>query len=293
VWDCLKILLGLMLCCQAAYASERIIDLHTGQDVTPEALAGVLIQQDFVLLGELHDNEMHHQRRGQLIQAMQAYRPTVVAEHMELGKPVHATHELLSGLEQAGFDAKAWAWPLHQSLFEPILQAGIPLMGGNITRDMARKVVREGEQTLPVHLQTLISQAPLIEQAGNRLDGDLIDSHCGMMNTSMLPGLRLAQRARDAAMFDALRSASNRPAVLVAGNGHVRQDYGVPSMIRRWLPEARYLSIGFIEDRQGVAPDIQQYAEQYDYLWMTDATEREDPCAAFANQAPSASAPNT
>lgn len=88
------------------------------------------------------------------------------------------------------------------------------------------------------------------------------------MPMQMLPGMRLAQRARDAALLYTVRTSA-RPVVLIAGNGHVRKDYGVPSM----MGNERFVSIGLVE-----APvDTTAMYRQFDYLWITDAA----PCARF------------
>jgi uncharacterized iron-regulated protein len=89
-----------------------------------------------------------------------------------------------------------------------------------------------------------------------------------------LPGMRLAQRARDAAMLAALENAPGRPAILVAGNGHVRKDYGIPSL----MGTSSHVSVGFIESP---VPDATQY-RMYDYVWVTDPAQREDRCAEMA-----------
>lgn len=186
-------------------------------------------------------------------------------------------------LENAGFNAKGWRWPLHEPLFQAIVKSDIPLIGGNIARETARKAVREGESALSDDLVQLIRQAPLSEEARSALDSDLLRGHCGQLPDNMLEGLRLAQRARDAAMFHTLRHYQKDPApvVLLAGNGHVRLDYGVPSLIRQHLPDARSVSIGFLEEGPVLVDDINTQRDRYDYLWVVPGMLRTDPCEAF------------
>ncbi len=61
-----------------------------------------------------------------------------------------------------------------------------------------------------------------------------------------------AQFARDAVMADVLRRHSQRGAVLLAGNGHVRRDLGVP----RWLgaEPARVFTLGLVEQGDTQTP---------------------------------------
>lgn len=265
----------------APTGAAQIIDNRNGSPLTQQALVEILAGQQYILLGELHDNPQHHQLRGDLIRALQAYRPNVVAEHLERDHQVTADGDLLDALTAAGFDAKSWRWPLHQPLFQAITTSGLTLVGGNIPRAMARDAVRNGESALPQELRQTIAQAPLDAAAQAAQDDDLQNGHCGQLPAAMLPGLRLAQRARDAAMFLTLQhwQQGDTPAILLAGNGHVRRDYGIPSLIRHYQPDARQVSIGFVEEGKTLPG-----SDQFDYLWVTAAPERTDPCAAMQRQ---------
>ncbi|ROH86245.1 hypothetical protein ED236_07335 [Pseudomethylobacillus aquaticus] len=275
----------------AAQAAEpNIFDVGTGAPVSRIQLIERLATTQFVLLGEMHDNTDHHAKRGELIAALNTPHARVVAEHLELAKQVQASDDLKASLEQAGFDAQGWDWPLHAPLFSAVLEAGVPLSGGNISRETARNAVRTGASALPEALSQLIALAPLDASVQSRLNEDLLGSHCGHMPASMLDGMRLAQHARDAAMFSALRDSQGKPAILVAGNGHVRHDYGVPALIRQHLPEASIVSVGFIEE-DGKTPALEQYRGQFDYVWIVPAIKRDDPCLAFAPPANKAATP--
>lgn len=254
---------------------ERIVEVASGRELSRAELLAKLRSSDYVLLGERHDNALHHQRRGELLQALGAGAP-VVAEHLTRGQRVPAQGELLPRLEAAGFEAKAWAWPLHEPLFAPAAAPGHRLLGGNVPRELARQVARQGEAALPPELKTVTTPAPLDAAAAQALDADLVQGHCGMLGGERLAGMRWAQRARDAAMWLSLKEAAalGRPAVLLAGNGHVRLDYGVPQLARQDQPAARLLSLGFVES----ASPLQ--GAPYDYVWITAAPSgRGDPCA--------------
>lgn len=259
-------------------SNERIVEVASGREISRDELLQRLRAADYVLLGEQHDNAVHHQRRGQLLTALGAGVP-VVAEHMTRGQavlPPLLGSELLPRLEAAGFDAKAWRWPLHEPLFTAAAAPGRMLVGGNAPREQVREVARKGEAALPEDLKMVALAAPLGEVGRSALDADLVQGHCGMLAGERLDSMRWAQRARDAAMWLALQQVAQvqgRPAVLVAGNGHVRTDYGVAQLIAALQPAARVASVGFVETgakREG-AP--------YTYVWITAAPPREDACA--------------
>ncbi len=110
-----------------------------------------------------------------------------------------------------------------------------------------------------------------------------------MAPESVVPRIVLAQRLRDAAMAQALVDAATASgAILIAGNGHVRADLGVPVYLQApGLPDAgaRSLSVGLIEvtDDDARASDFPRQVVAahpgFDYLWFTAPAAREDPCA--------------
>jgi uncharacterized iron-regulated protein len=78
--------------------------------------------------------------------------------------------------------------------------------------------------------------------------------------------------------------------VLIAGAGHVRRDYGVPMYLASKMPDARVISLAFVEVSRG-EPDPPAYAMQFqrqtlpfDYVWFTPRVDDQDPCAAFKEQ---------
>ncbi len=259
--------------------NAQVIDLNTGDEISEQALAERLRRQDIVLLGELHDNVRHHQLRGELINRIAVATTTVVAEQLPTGAQVSFQGLLRDDLEAAGFDGRGWGWPLHEPLFDAIRLRALPLLGGNLPKGYSKQLVSGGDAALTDALAVPYRQAPLAPQALARLDGDLVDGHCGQLPDKYLAPMRLVQRATDVSMANAL--LSHVPAVLVAGNGHVRKDYGVPQLISALAPSLKISSVGFYErhgDRQEL---IKSLAGRYDYVWLTEPAERSDPCENF------------
>lgn len=262
--------------------ADTVIELVSGRPMTEAALLALIKSSDFVLLGELHDNPHHHARRGALLAQLRA--PAVlVAEHLPSPARVQLTPELdlSAALTEAGFDAKAWRWPLHRALFDGAAQAGLPLLGGNATRELARQVAREGRAALPDDAGLLLWDAsPLSAAARASLAADLVLGHCGQLSSGpRLDGMVWAQGLRDASMWQTLQAAATagaQPAVLLAGNGHVRLDYGVGHLARSQRPQVKLISVGFGEAGRPLPAGV------YTHIWITAAAERVDPCAGFA-----------
>lgn len=255
--------------CAAPRAADRILGAN-GEALGFDGLLARARAAEVVLLGELHDNPAHHAARARLVLLLGA-GVTVVAEQLERGRRVDPGPDTRSRLVAAGFDERAWRWPLHESLFEPLLAAGLPVVGGNAPQAEVRRVAREGESAWPVDLAALARAAGPLSGAGlAALDRDLDDGHCGQLPPARLPAMRSAQGLRDASMWQALVEAPGRRKVLVAGNGHVRRDYGVP----RFATAGRTLfCVGFLEDGDA------ESGLPFDAVWITRRAEREDACA--------------
>lgn len=264
--------LALAGCAAWRGGGERIVEAAGGREITRDELLQRIRTSDYTLLGELHDNPHHHARRAELLRELGG-GIAVVAEHLPRGAPVSFGPDLGASLTAAGFDAKGWRWPLHEPLFAALAQTGAVLTGGNLARDLARRIAREGEPALSPELAAILRAAPLPAAAQAVLDAELVAGHCGQLPPARVPGMRWAQRARDASMALTLEEARARPALLLAGNGHVRLDHGVGRLLAARHPQARLVSVAFAE------PGASAAELSCTHLWITEGVAREDPCA--------------
>jgi uncharacterized iron-regulated protein len=249
----------------------------------PEA---ALRSAPFVLLGEVHDNPQHHAERAALLSRLLAdgRRSTVVFEQMGRDQDAAlaaAPREAEAQSEAGALDRQGWRWPLHKPLFEAALAGGAQLRGGNISREQARALVREGAAAWPADLMALKQAAPWDEAREQALRREIDQGHCGAMPARLMPGMVLAQRGRDAAMAQALLQARAQGAqrvILIAGNGHVRRDLAVPLYLQAaGVPAAQIRVLGYLEQGDASAGE----AGRYDAVLQAPAVPREDPCAAL------------
>jgi uncharacterized iron-regulated protein len=116
--------------------------------------------------------------------------------------------------------------------------------------------------------------APDWQQAQER---EIDRGHCGALPASLWPRMAQAQLARDAVMADLLRRhAAAHGLVLLAGNGHVRRDIGVPRWLNGSPLQPRLFVLGLLEhDDTRTSPDA------FDATLRTEVAERPDPCVEF------------
>ena len=264
--------------------STVIVDLRTGARIAPAELARRMAAADIVLLGEQHDNAAMHRSRASLLRAQAPRRVSAVFEHFARSAtpiaPPAAGEAKDAWLDRNGFDRKGWQWPLHAALVDAALDNAAELRGTNLSREALRDVVRKGGGAAPAELRRLTEAAPMDSGARAILDADLVAGHCGQLPAAMVPGMRDAQVARDAAMAEALLAGrSGGQPWLLAGNGHVRADIAVPRLLRVAVPTAKLLVVGFVELGAGSVLPALPPSTMYDIAVFVPAATRPDPCA--------------
>lgn len=281
------LLLALTLALTAGCAQAPVAppDAHAAAPALPPELRSAR----FILLGEVHDNPQHHAWRAAWLRTLLADgRPTRVvfeqldrAKDAELRQARSATPTDSTAIARAGgLDEKGWRWPLHQPLFDAVLATPAEVVGGNLARDAVRAVVRQGPSAVPADLSPRLDAPGWTTAQQRDTEADIERGHCGALPASQFAPMALAQRVRDVAMAQAMLTApAGTRVVLIAGNGHVRQDRGVPHHLRAaGVPAAQIVSVGFVETGEQPAPGT------YGRTVVTARTERPDPCEAFGKK---------
>jgi uncharacterized iron-regulated protein len=284
----------------------RIWDVRAARWVTESQLVAALASVRYRLLGEIHDNPEHHTIRARLISELAArdLHPAVVMEQFDLDhdealRAAQASSVDAETLADAGqLDRKGWLWPMHKPILEAAVGAHLPVRAANLPRTFFshHDVQSLVEKDTSAIWYARFHAAKWTDAQATELHDDILASHCGKVPESVVPRIVLAQRIRDAAMAQALVDAAasvpepgNRGgAILIAGDGHVRADLGVPIYLHApGTPgaDARSSSVGLVEasDEERHANDFPRalVAEHpgFDYIWFTPPAAREDPCA--------------
>ncbi|MGH8721580.1 MAG: ChaN family lipoprotein [Burkholderiales bacterium] len=269
-------------------AAERFVD-RVG-------LMAELARADFVLLGERHDNLEHHRLQAELVHALQqaSSRPKPVAFEMI---PADRQIEVVKYRKEhpddaAGLgEALGWSrsgWPDWRRSYAPIAQAaldaGAEIVAADLSRAQRDEVRRRGADALrPPFLRRTGLDRDLPPPLFAALQDEIQEAHCGVVPEQALGGMVQVQRARDAMLADRLAAVAGRAGgILIAGGEHVRKDRGVPRYLARLRPDARIVSLAFVETGQAqsrLSKDL-----PYDYLWFTEPIERADPCVEHREQ---------
>ncbi|MBD9426638.1 ChaN family lipoprotein [Pseudomonas sp. PDM15] len=252
----------------------QIVDLASGERISPEQLVERLAQARRVLVGEQHDNPDHHALQLWLSRELSAQRAqgSVLMEMInpnQQAKVEQVQAEIRAGQPPAdAFVALAWLpnwdWGLYGALVQHELRQPYPLLSANLDRAEIMQIY----QARPT-LRGSASTAPAVQE---KLQEDIRESHCGLLPDSQIPAMLAVQQQRDRRMAERL-AAAPKPAMLLAGAFHVRKDLGVP------------LHLTDLGAGEGNAVLIlaevgkEPAAGSADYVWYTAANAPEDHCA--------------
>lgn len=270
--------------------------------VEPEELAAQAAESEILLLGEKHDNPDHHRLQAWLLEEVAARRgkpPLVVFEAIDEDQRAALEAHLAShpqdsqGLGEAiAWDERGWPdWSHYRPLAEIALRSGGTLVPGSLPRASLRALGREGSSALEPRWSALAApEARLPLELREDLGRDIAEGHCDMLPDAAVESLTQVQEVKDAYMAEALlKTLRDRPsglAVLVAGNGHVRRDRGVPWHLSRRAPGQRLFVFVPIEVAAGATrvADYDRGPLPFDAVWFTPRSDDQDPCARFRKQ---------
>lgn len=275
----------------------RIWDATSERHVTMGALVESLERAHFRLLGEVHDNPDHHAIQAELLEAIAAggLKPVVAFEQFDSDRDAALQQRLASGklvpddvAEAVDFDYKGWNWDFYRPLVAIALRHGMPLRAANLSRMSAAPIARKGMAALePGRIAALRLETAWTAEREQGLRAIIREGHCGALPESVVPTMAVAQRARDATLAESLLGAGRDGGVLIAGNGHVRRDLGVPIYLSAAAAERSSCAVGIVEvdaEKQHPQAYLQSMASRmplYDFVCFTPRWDRPDPCAAF------------
>ena len=252
----------------------QIVELASGQVITPQQLVERLARASRVLVGEQHDNPDHHALQLWLSRELAAQRPQGSLLLEMLNPDQQARVEQVQAEVRAGCAPRdtlaalawqpGWDWGLYGALVQYQLRQPYPLLAANLDRAEIMQIYRARPT-----LQGSASAAPSVQE---KLQADIRESHCGLLPESQIPAMLAVQQQRDRRMAERLLAAP-QPAMLLAGAFHVRKDLGVPLHLADLGAGEGNLVLILAEVGKPPA------ADSADYVWYTAANAPEDHCA--------------
>lgn len=270
--------------------------------ITMDKLKTQVLNYNVILLGETHDNARHHQLQALFIQHLHNNQrsPTVAFEMLnrsqqDIINQFQTAHGNVRDKTDSFAEVVQWQktgwpdWPYYRPVFYAAIENNLPVIAANQDRKTIRKVIKQGSEILDQNYQDLLKKYQYNDTLKQKLEQEVLSAHCDMLPEKMLSPMLMGQQVRDLSMALAMQSTltgkeATESAVLIAGSGHTRTDYGVPYYLQQEAPELNTISIAFIEVRDGKFQP-EQYAQPwgteqlpFDYVWFTPHAQREDQC---------------
>ncbi|HCF27305.1 MAG TPA: hypothetical protein DEV81_08920 [Cyanobacteria bacterium UBA11049] len=245
-----------------------------------------LAKANVVYLGETHDNSEDHKIQLQIIQELQRRNPKKIAIAMEMFQHPYQNilNRYLAGelseqelVEQSEYNQR-WGYPWEY--YAPILRFAkekqLPVIALNIPAQITRQVARAGLESLKP--QQLLLIPPLKEiQTDNIEYRQLLAKSFGQHhhfshgNSSGFERFFQAQVVWDetmAAQIAKFLQANSRDRVVVlAGQGHIIYNYGIPSRVARRLQNKRFVQRSVL-----LSPPQEDFVDTHppiaDFVWQ-------------------------
>lgn len=240
---------------------------------TVPALLDRVLPTPLLLLGEQHDAAEHQALQRDVVEAL-ARRGQLAALVMEMIEQGRSTQGLPGDADEARVrealgwpDQSGWPWPVYGPVVMAAVRNGVPVVGGNLPRSQMRDAMGN------TALDNTVSESVLQRQR----DG-IRESHCNLLPQSQIAPMTRIQLARDQALARSAAQAviAGKTVVLVAGNGHVRRDLGVPLHLPAGLDHKVVMA------QAGTAKN--ELAPPTDAVWRTPALAPRDHCAELKQQ---------
>lgn len=229
-----------------------------------------------IVLGEQHDAAAHQQWEADTVRQL-ARCQALAAVVIEMAPRGGSTGALASGAgeEQVRqalvWQETAWPWQRYRDVVMAAVQAGVPVLGGNLPRERMKEAM--ADTRFDHHLPAALWQLQL----------DAIrEGHCDLLPEAQWAPMARIQLARDESLAQTARQAQQelgtpgRSVLVIAGRGHARRDIGLPT----WLADPASAKVALARS-PAQASTLQPSGD----WWQTlPAAEAADHCAQLRSQ---------
>jgi len=248
-------------------------------EVVPEAEALARVAHaETLLLGEKHDNPDHHRLQAELLAAQ---RPaSVVLEMLDLDQDVSAATTPAELATTVGWEESGWPeFAMYEPVFAQAYGLKARVVPGNPPHDLLMAAMRGGLASLPPDdLAGMDLSATSTPSERERLEQDIVASHCGHAPAAMVNMMVQGQELKDRSLARALEQALP-PRALIAGHGHTRRDGGVPVYLSSAPLVVHFQEVG----DEALTPSEYDLAGA-DLVWFTARVDDLDPCERFQEE---------
>jgi uncharacterized iron-regulated protein len=268
----------------AAWASVSASgdQINQAQERANAEVLQAIAQSQVVYLAETHDDAADHAAQLEIIQALAEQGEVAIGLEMFQRPFQPVLDAYLSGaITEATLIAESeyeTRWGFDWAFYAPILQYAkanqIPVIALNTPTEVTRKVASEGLESLAgedLAYIPPIEQLALDDEDYRRSLQSVVSAHGGAGHSSAFDNFFEAQVLWDETMAEGvaaqLLAQPNRQMIVLAGEGHIVNGYGIPNRVVRRLPNVVHNSVRLVAAEEEVA------LEETDFVWITETSE--------------------
>lgn len=258
------VLAGLIACQSLDISQKRIFHPQTNRYLTLSEFVQEVQNTPMILLGEKHDNSIHHQAEIALFQ--QLYQTgklrSVALEMLPTSQQVDINQALErlrqtpnvsnSTVKQILPWTEKWDWSQYGDLITALSNSKVQVLGGNLDRCEIDTLFR-GAYPLNGNRST----QPAIKQ---RIAKTIAQNHQIDPNDQTIQTMVTIQQFKDRRMAEALIKG-NKSTLLIAGNFHVNKAVGVPVHLAD-LGKNQFVVISLVKQLDDIN------LKESDYIWL-------------------------
>jgi uncharacterized iron-regulated protein len=261
---------------QGHFRIGRIVHLKTGKAISFDQLIDQVGSRRLIFIGEVHNNPEHHLIQVQILQAlMSQYKSLTVAMEFFNETQQSVLDHYLKGsttetefLKDVDWD-KNWAYAYH--FYRPLLtmtkEKGRKILAINAPNPIVKKVARSGLSSLaPIERNQLASHINLKNESHREYLYQIYKKH-SHQDLKRFDFFYQAQCVWEDTMAENIAtylSKTKEKLVVLAGNGHIINKYGIPNrtLSRIRIPMATILL-------QPLTGPLTIKRKMADYIWLT------------------------
>ena len=254
----------------------QIIDLDKGKALSFDQLIHQIASNDLIFIGEVHDNPEHHLIQVQILQALLSCcgPVTIAMESFEKSNQEFLDQYLNGELSEPEFLKEVgWrgGWKYDYHLYRPLLllarQNGSRILAINAPNDIVKNVARHGLKSLdPDDRNRLADDIDLNNKAHNAYLRKAYEHH-SKIYLKKFDYFYEAQCVWEDTMAHNIAGymrENRKKMVVLAGNGHVINKFGIPDRTTRHFPVSMVTIMPF-----PLNGNIAIKKETADYAWLT------------------------
>lgn len=253
----------------------RLWSTEAQRFVTTEALKQSVQASSMLFLGERHDHPDHHRVQARVLEFV-APKSTIAFEMLdEEDVPrIEGVREPEAFRKASEWDQSGWPkFDLYRPIFEVIYRRNLHILAAHPSRSRLMGMARAPDK----YREENAARLGRISAGGQAtLRRDIDRGHCGQANAAVVAMMMNAQTFKDEWMIKQLRHATGPQTVVIAGNGHVRDDYGLQNHF-----DGPALSLGIIEVQADQMKAQDYDPQRYDFLFFTPRLDNLDPCEKY------------